>query len=85
MKTILYGFTFRRPDGSLDYRIVERVEAAQVNAAFACKRPHTFGLLPGDWNRAYKQGFRVVRARLVEGRGAGAWKNYQPNEPEDET
>lgn len=32
------GFTFRKPSGALDWRIVETVAAAQTLAAFASER-----------------------------------------------
>lgn len=76
----LKGFTFRRPNGSLDYRVVHSAEVAQSNAAFACERPYSHIELPGDWKRAYKQGFRIVRAKVVSGRTESKWKDLQPEE-----
>lgn len=73
---VVIGFTFRDPKGTLDYRIVWSVEAAQSNAAFACERPYSHISLPEDWNRACKQGFRVVRAKLIGGRSEPNWKKY---------
>lgn len=81
-KRALHGYTFRSPGGDLDYRIVPSIEAAQSNAAFQCERPYSYITWPDDWNRAYEQGFRIVPATLVSGRGNGAWKNPQPEKKE---
>lgn len=74
---VLRGFTFRDPKGNLDWRICHSVESAQSNAAFACERPYSHISLPGDWQRAYKQGFRIVSATLRAGPSNGAWAKLQ--------
>lgn len=71
------GYTFRDPNGELDFRIVQSPEAAQSNAAFACERPYSHIEMPDDWGRAYKQGFRIVSATLVGGRSQTRWKRLQ--------
>lgn len=68
------GFTYRKPDGKLNSTVHWSVESAQSSAAFASDRPYSHIALPDDWNRAYKQGFRIVRARLVAGKTHRAWK-----------
>lgn len=74
------GYTFRHPDGKLDYRIVENVGAAQSNAAFASDRPYSHISLPSDWHRAHKQGFRIVAVAMVAGRTQHRWRQYQPED-----
>lgn len=73
---VVRGFTFRNPQGYLDWRIVHSVEAAQSNAAFASDRPYSHIQVPRDWHLAYKQGFRIVPVKLVSGSTNGAWKKY---------
>lgn len=72
-----HGYTFRDPRGKLDFRVVQSPEAAQSNAAFNCKRPYSHIEMPGDWYRAYEQGFRIVSAKLVSGRSQTRWKKAQ--------
>lgn len=80
-RRVRHGFTFRDPEGNLDCRIVHSVEAAQSNAAFASDRPYSYISMPNDWQRAYKQGFRIVSATLTAGASNEAWKEPQPYEP----
>lgn len=75
-KRIRRGFTFRNPNGDLDYRIVHSVAAAQSNAAFDSERPYSYIELPTDWDRAYNQGFRIVPATLTSGPSDRAWKRH---------
>lgn len=72
-RRILKGFTFRDPGGNLDWRIYKTVEAAQSGAAFASKRPYSHISMPEDWNRAYRQGFRVLSAKLLGGEAHYKW------------
>jgi hypothetical protein len=69
------GFTYRRPDGTLSSEVFEDVSYAQEEAAFASKRPYSYISMPSDWKRAYRQGFRIVRATIVAGRSHRAWKD----------
>lgn len=73
MKPQRKGFTFRYPDGSLDWRITDSVEGAQSNAAFASVDSCSIQL-PRDWDRAHAAGYRIVPARLTVGPSRGAWK-----------
>lgn len=71
------GFTFRYPNGKLDHRVVDTVEAAQSNAAFALNIHSTGRTFPKDWDTAYAKGFRVVPAKIVStGKTKIAWKAW---------
>jgi hypothetical protein len=75
----LRGYTFRSPKGKLDWRIEPSVSRAQDNAAFASDRPYSHISMPSDWDRAYKQGFRIVSATLSVGASHPAWKKARPD------
>jgi len=70
------GFTFRYPDGNLDYRIVRDVEMAQDNAAGAAETPDRGIIVPRDWDLAFEQGFRIVPVVMTAGPSRGSWKKY---------
>jgi hypothetical protein len=72
------GFTFRNPAGNLDYRVVDTVAAAQSNAAFASERRYSHISMPSDWDRAYKQGFRIVPVTMKAERTRRSYKLAAP-------
>lgn len=75
MKNIYKGYTFRNPSGNLDYRVFNTIAGAQSQAAFASERPYSHVSWPSDWDRAYKQGFRIVPVKMVTtGTSRAAWK-----------
>ena len=66
MRDAVHGFTFVDPKGEVSNIVYSNVKAAQDAAAFACERPYSYISTPSDWYRAYKQGFRIVRAVLMK-------------------
>lgn len=77
-KKIAKGFTFRKPNGDLDWRVVRSIDAAQSNAAFDITERSSIEL-PKDWERAYALGYRIESATVLGGASNKAWKEWKPD------
>jgi hypothetical protein len=60
----LRGWTYKRPDGTIGARVMSKADNARIDAAMACNG-HGSCVMPTDWYRAHRRGWRIVRVQIV--------------------